>query len=357
MSMKHFVFAGAILLFSFCVPFCGFGERKPIAEEYRSAEAIAAGAFDKADSSRVEVEYDSTETLYRFLMRKWGNEPIRLEWLIKRKQDYGGEKGFYRILLDGEEIGAFKSPVRMEIIAAARGDFDMKNGNFRYDYALHGKKRNLQKLSVFLPWVDQREVPVSEIGEPPKWAHDWNDDFAQSTPKKSYWRFWRLPYAEWKKGEIPLSESVEGFSICSPGLPAILKYEIFFRKKNPVVYFTKGYHTYSSVQEGTRILTGKTIGPAAPPDPFDSQKFLERLSSIIDESLKEGWIEDKKVAQNLKKGLESARDAYGSGDKKRLESRLRDLLKKVEEEKDRSLLSEAYALLKYNVQYWLGQLE
>ena len=108
---------------------------------------------------------------------------------------------------------------------------------------------------------------------------------------------------------------------------------------------------------GGVFLGGKTLGPVAPPDTFSPQKFLERLSSITDESLKEGWIEDKKVAQELKKRLESARQAAETEDQNRLESTLRGLLKKVEEERDRSLLSEAYALLKYNVQYWLDQLK
>ncbi|MFQ5906276.1 MAG: hypothetical protein ACE5JA_06855 [bacterium] len=357
MRIKKILCTSLILVLYCFLPLSGFAERRPASEEYRSLEAMAAGAFDKVDPSRIELEYDSEKSLYQFLMSKWENEPDRLEWLIEHKQDYTEGKGFYRILLDGEEVGGFEPPVRMEIVVAARSHFDMKNGDFKYDYVLHGKKRNLQDLGGFVPQVDQRKVPVLDVAEPSKWMHDWNDDFAKSTPKRSYWRFWSRPYAEWKKGEIPPSESIEGFSIRSPGLPAILECQILVWRKNPVTYLTMKHHTHSSVQEGCRILTGKTIGPVAPPEEFDPGQFVGELALMIDQSLTEGWVEDKNVAQDLRNRLGSARQAAETEDQRRLKSTLVELLSKVEKEKDRSLLSEAYALIKYNVQYWLDQLK
>ena len=225
----------------------------------------------------------------------------------------------------------------VNVIVQAEVTFDLTKGDYRYHYALHNLKTSPGEASDFEVVFDP-SLPFSDFTAPQTKPNPWDA-----------WGRWKEEYPEfWERSERPLrwsgtlsmGESLGGFSFRSPVLPGIV-------------------HCWSSVMiphSGGVFLGGKTLGPVASPDPFDSQKFLERLSSIIDESLKEGWIEDGNVAQNLKKRLESARGTVESGDKKRLESALRDLLKKVEE-KDGSLLSEAYALLKYNVQYWLDQLK
>jgi len=226
----------------------------------------------------------------------------------------------------------------VNVIVQAEVTFDLTKGDYRYHYALHNLKTSPREASDFEVVFDP-SLPFSDFTAPQTKPNPWDAWGREKEINPESWERAGRPLRWW--GTLSMGESLGGFSFRSPVLPGIV-------------------HCWSRVvipHSGGVFLEGRTLGPIAPPEEFESQKFLERLSSIIDESLAEGWIEDKKVAQDLKKRLESARQAIESRDKKRLESTLKDLLKKVEQEKDRSLLSEAYALLKYNVQYWLDQLK
>jgi len=102
------------------------------------------------------------------------------------------------------------------------------------------------------------------------------------------------------------------------------------------------------------IPQGFTVGPEIPAQPFRPGPFLEKTAGYISVSLENGWIESTQVAQQFKTSLAQLQDAIEKGDKPRAAKMLADLLSRVEREKDKTLLSEAYALLRFNLEY-LGE--
>ncbi|TET81091.1 hypothetical protein E3J38_04530 [candidate division TA06 bacterium] len=226
----------------------------------------------------------------------------------------------------------------VNVIVEAAVTFDSTTKDYRYRYTLQNLEGSPREAGVFEVAFDP-SLPFSDFVAPQTSRHPWQAWARWKQTNPEFWERSGRPL-RWH-GTLTLGESLGGFSYRSPVLPGIV-------------------HCWSNcfIPDGRSFfLRGNTPGPVASPDPFDPQKFLERLSAIIDESLKEGWIEDENVAEDLKKRLESAREAIESGNEKRLKSILSALPEKVEEEKDRSLLSEAYGLLKYNIQYWLDQLK
>lgn len=291
----------------------GYGERKPLSELTIPFEP--SHYFRDVGPNRVEVIYDSTEG------------------------------GLYRFFVDGEEAGIYRmDTTKVEVVVEARVDFDSKKGDYKYYYTFHNRRDPLQKLADFCVHADLNRVSIDEVSEPPDWRHG---RFGRDRPSTTW--MWEKPR--------PLSrgESLEGFFFTSPVLPSIVECSAGSERENPFRY-TKCAYDEAGLYPMNVYHSGNTVGPVAPPEEFDPQEFLEHLTWMIDENLREGWIEAEGVAKEFQKRLQLAREAIQDEDSKRLESILKAFLEVVEKEKERSLLSEAYALLKFNLQYWLDQL-
>ena len=97
-------------------------------------------------------------------------------------------------------------------------------------------------------------------------------------------------------------------------------------------------------------------GPVAAPQPFQPATFARNILEMLDVSVQQGWIESPLVARDLRSLLTDIAKALDRGDITQASKLLQSLLKRVEEEKERALLSEAYALLKFNCEFLQGQL-
>ena len=301
------------------LPYSGFAKRRPLRTLIEAAKGQGTRyvAAEEGQMFQVTVLY---------LRRGQGREDTADIWLVEVTDDTSYAQGYMLTR-------------NVNVIAQAEVTLDSTRKDYLYQYTLHKLKGSFRGARGFEVAFDPG-LPFSDFTAPQTKPNPWSawGQWKEKNPES--WERMGRPLRWW--GRLRPDRPLPGFSFRSPILPGIV-------------------HCWSGVvilhSNDLVLLQGQTTGPVAPPDPFDPQEFLERLSSIIDESFWEGWIEDKRLAEDLKKRLESAREAIESGNEKRLKSILRALLTKVEEEKDRSLLSEAYALLKYNIQYWLDQLK
>lgn len=306
------------LALSIVLPYSGFGERRPllnlieaadgegkrylIAEEGRILRGVVL------EGKRIGLREDTTD----IWLAEIPDETLHVE--LKE--------------------GIWKMTLSVNVIVEAEVTFDSEKGDYRYHYTLHNSKTSPREATDFEVVFD-RDLSVYDF------ANVWRSEGWVKEHNRKSWELTGRPALGFWRGILRRDESVEGFSYRSRVLPGIVDC----------------WSLVVTPHSGGFFLKGRTLGPVVPSTKFNPDQFLEQLTFMINESLKEGWIEAESLAEDLKKGLESARQAYWSGDNKRLESILRALVKKVEEEKDGSLLSEAYALLKYNVQYWLDQLK
>ncbi|MCH7767194.1 MAG: hypothetical protein IH916_11610 [Acidobacteria bacterium] len=106
-----------------------------------------------------------------------------------------------------------------------------------------------------------------------------------------------------------------------------------------------------------KIPQGVTVGPVAPPEIIHPATFARKLIEMLDVSIEQGWIESPSVAQEMRTLLGNAAAAFDRGELERASDLLESLLKRVEEENEQTLLSEAYALLKFNVEFLLAHID
>ncbi len=89
---------------------------------------------------------------------------------------------------------------------------------------------------------------------------------------------------------------------------------------------------------------------------FSAESFGDYLLSLKTQSDSLGWIESKEISDRLGKKLELVASSILRKDASSANRYLLEFLDIVESEKDGSLLSEAYALLKFNGEYLIGRL-
>ena len=69
-----------------------------------------------------------------------------------------------------------------------------------------------------------------------------------------------------------------------------------------------------------------------------------------------GWITNQGIEQSLDAKLENAKKKIEQGNTNAAKNILEAFINEVEAQKDKHLTSEAYGLLKYNVEYLIGKL-
>jgi hypothetical protein len=102
--------------------------------------------------------------------------------------------------------------------------------------------------------------------------------------------------------------------------------------------------------------SGVTIGPVAAPAKLEPAEFLKGVVNTVGIATQQGWILSPSLAKEFQDTLSRAVDLLSKSDSSAARSSLEGLLKRVEEEKDKALLSESYALLKFNVEFLLQQM-
>jgi hypothetical protein len=101
---------------------------------------------------------------------------------------------------------------------------------------------------------------------------------------------------------------------------------------------------------------GVTVGPWAPPAKFDPLVFLDTLASFVYESHAEGWIRSNAGYEKYIQLLATAKVKLLEKDTRTAIRYLREVLADANADRSRALKPEAYALIRYNTEYFLEQL-
>jgi uncharacterized FlaG/YvyC family protein len=93
---------------------------------------------------------------------------------------------------------------------------------------------------------------------------------------------------------------------------------------------------------------GSTIGPVPLPASFEKAKFIDQIITYNAQAIAEGWIENQEVINFTTQGLANIKNSPNNKDQVRLFITALEGYYKANQ-----ILSEAYVLLKYNLQYLL----
>lgn len=243
----------------------------------------------------------------------------------------------------------FEPSIKVDVIVEASVHYNEMRGKYQYFYKVRNLESSQQKLHAF---ILQKKATLEKIIFPDDgWRLAKMDNF-----KDGIWRGW----FDWKHDRlgVPPGQDVD-ISFESSGLPWI------------VGCYAKGYgQPMQGVGEEmpheleTAIYRlsfewpyGKTIGPAAAPESFDPEMFLQDLISMVDESFAQGWIKSQDVANYFKDTFQQIADAIDAKHHKEAIRRSQEILNKVEQEEGRTIISEAYALIKFNTDYLVRKLK
>jgi len=193
-------------------------------------------------------------------------------------------------------------------------------------------------------------VPVG-VKAPPEWSAHLKE---RGTVQLNYWE------------ENPISPGTtqSGFLVESRGPPGIR--EIYFIPswyfrvlgKKDTIWFVRSKNE-KPIKDDFEVKK-KTVGPTAPPTDstgqFSPAILLDSIDGYIGDSVKLGWLNDRKLADNLRTQLNSIRGALRSNNLESVNKGFKKFLKTLNGI-DRSKLSpEAYGLLSLNAQYLIARL-
>lgn len=223
-----------------------------------------------------------------------------------------------------------------------------EDNGFRYSYILTNLPSSTRKLqSLYL----ETQAPVHEVNTP--------DASWYSRPLTAYLRGvfkvsdgWGWSDTLWARAGLLPGEKVEGMSFLSPGLPGIVRCFVRnYRDAKGVGEEMPEELVDAIAQMNWEIPQGVTVGPVEPPRRVQPAAFARKILEMLEVSVEQGWIESPSVAQEMRVLLGNAAAAFDRGELERASDLLESLLKRVEEENEQTLLSEAYALLKFNVEF------
>lgn len=168
-----------------------------------------------------------------------------------------------------------------------------------------------------------------------------------------------LPGAVWTSlNVIEPGSSESGFKIEADGLPgivqAIVRGPIPIDPVPPLSGNTDQLPEYNLLVNSVII---NVLGPVSRPTSFGRLDFLNTIISLNEEAFILGWIDPERIKKRLDKKLDLTQKSLINNKIETARKTLEALLDDVEEAYNGELLtSEAYALLKFNVQYLLDHL-
>jgi hypothetical protein len=155
--------------------------------------------------------------------------------------------------------------------------------------------------------------------------------------------------------------SLGGFLFSSSGLPKIMPFFAVGRVAPPEGEFEM---VPGSNDIFINSAQGRTIGPADPPSPFVALDFIDTLIAMKAEAKGEPlkWIKPGDLSDLIDERLGQARDYLEAEDESKAEDELEVCLNAILEDCEGAgpvsyLTTEACALLRYNIEYLIDQLE
>lgn len=283
------------------------------------------------------------------------------------------------------------------------------DGYFMYNYEIYNSRTNDGRITIIdidiqrggekadlridgLPTAQRCHIPmdltttVTPVGmeSPPNWI------CGVGTNKKAYWGAHDYPY------HILPGQTLSGMIITSYGLPSIRDITVMPLIKNSIYPNIEKYDIDMDelrkvmIQDRERLsFKSVTVGPTSPPENFKPVDFLDYIVSLKKDAYYQGWIIEKNAAKDRDRDAKNKKDEKYKGDDKeasimnsfdkkldharaelvrgdnreaikKLKSFIHEVTALYKEGKDihRShITSEAFALLYYNAQYLIDQLD
>lgn len=243
-------------------------------------------------------------------------------------------------------------PTKVDVIIESQTQKSGDGKAFLYSYTLRNLVTSQQKLQSFNLEI---RAPISHVQRPdPGWYSTPFTDYLKTVLKAG--DGWHWADTKFRRAGIPPGHTQRGYSFDSRGLPSVVTCYVNGYWKPLTFVKGESEDPPMGLLDALNPITwkhphGMTVGPADPPDPFVPASFTEKILEYVSISIKQGWIESAQIDRHLVSGISEVQGAIEKGDKPRAAKTLDDLLSTVEREKEKSLLSEAYALLKFNLEY------
>lgn len=224
-----------------------------------------------------------------------------------------------------------------------------QSGLYSYSYELFNDAASLHALSYFAVETSRTVSP----GSPDEYwffgfnpvisSYEWNDINYDSL------------------GISPGSNE-GGFSFKSVGLPAIAT---AYASNYSTTYFpeeefdppaTGALDFVALMKDSTKYVIGSVVAPREDFLSLDLFTFLDTLDAFPQRSFDLGWITTSSLSGSLESSFQNVLANLQLNDEVAAVTELVSILDTVESEKDTGLTSEAYALLKFNIEYLLTQI-
>jgi hypothetical protein len=269
----------------------------------------------------------------------------------------------------GNTTTIYDPPNKVKPIIKAQIDFNRTTKEYIYNYEVTnqtGAKQNLIDIIVkYLAPIYDAKSPVP--------VEDW---YMARFLGKDVWR-WAKTGGE-PSGILP-DKTEKGLSFKSKGLPTIVN-SVFFGDKRAIYSPPGDYDTDEIEDSFERVMKSleeqykdkfeyivkRTLGPTAPPADFKPVAFVDYIISQKHEAYSLGWIKNKGIENSLDEKLDNAKKKIETGDTKTAQNILNAFINEVEAQgcktyddcpSGKHLTPEAYALLKYNMQYLIDNLK
>jgi hypothetical protein len=209
-----------------------------------------------------------------------------------------------------------------------------------FHYIVSNNHNSLQGINDF--YISSRSKWTKKHTTKPGWKFS-----DRNRTNFFFWLNWGI-----EPNVIRPGESDTTFSYSINALPFISRYYIQGANKSP---------TNASFKElvediKTNSVSGYTLGPTNPPDPFDAGVFTDTLRSFTTQACKLKWIDNKGICQSLLAKLKNVQNQLGKGKTKIAITSLWAFINEVEAQKGKHLTGEGFGLLYFNVKYLIKKL-
>lgn len=159
-------------------------------------------------------------------------------------------------------------------------------------------------------------------------------------------------------------QTVGGLIMTSRGLPGLRAYvvkphlnagELPIRPPQSPADLPRYRHEWKTIEDSV-TARGMTIGPGAPPAVFRASEFIRTIDLYREAAVQRGWIPSAPLAADIAAKLAAAGAALNTNDTA-LKTALDGIISDIEGDHTGGIRPEGAALLKYNIQYLLTNIQ
>jgi len=248
-----------------------------------------------------------------------------------------------------DTIWVWTYPSAADLSAEVMSAVNIGAGNYTYSYTVENSSLSVQSLeSLFIEF----KSAVNGLHTPSNWFV-----LMSRTRQAIMW------FSEDSLSNILPSNNLAGYNVNSQGLPTIFPFYIRGHAFIPIFEEGAPDNTIGGdVFENS--FKGRTLGPRTPPTPFVALDFLDTLISMAEEALSLGWIEEtysEKIMNDLNDAREKIEESPEDA-KEILEALIPYIIDDgcdwaPPDPSQYHLTSEGCALLRYNLEYLIEQIE